>query len=325
MSATIGVGDAGVAGIWTTYINRKFVDGLKAKLLFADYAEPSTVPKNDGYVHRWNIPTMVDGSVTALTACSSGAAANLVTFTAVEGTVSDYGQYIQVDSLAKDTQISTALDEYKMMLEYSGASAIDTLLRNQAQLTTNYMVGGASTTNTGTTNTSAHILCTQDFPVIASFFHENNAMGWDKLNGDYAFLINPRCELNLVTDVTTGALDWVAVNQNVPVGFKQLQDTHQFVGRFAGVTAIRTTKIQTVTSGVSVTAFKNVALARWGIGIAGIAGTSPSTPRIIIKSEGGTFDPLETTMTIGWKGRLAAKLLDVKRALVHYHSETEAN
>jgi len=315
-SVTIGAADVSV---WTEYLLRKFVPGLKANLLFADYCEPAMIPKGAGhYVARWIVPSMRVGSTSALTDGSSGSATDAVTLTRVVGTLTDYGEWFNLSSLAKETEPSVAMDAYNEIMTYAGAAAIDTLLYNQAKSATNFLHVG-DTTIGGATLAAGDALKAKDFPVIANFFRARNAIGFEKLSGDYALFIHPDDEMTLVTDVTTAALSWSEVNKHVPAGFEQLINNHRFVGRLNGVTAMRTTIIGTVTE--DILAHVNVALARWGVGWLGLGGKPPRQPEIKYKEPGpqSTNDPLDTNCTLGWKARLAHKILDAgNRALVVY-------
>lgn len=318
MSASnITVGATNVS-VWSEYILRKIVPGLKANLFFADYAEPGLIPKGQGhYVARWLLPTMETGSTTALADGTSGSAASAITLTRVAGTISTYGEWVQIGDLALESQISQALDAYREILQYRGAAAIDTLLYDAAKSTTAFLHAG-DTTISGTTLETGDILKAKDFPAVANYFRARNAQGFDKLKGDYLLAIHPDAEYDLVTDVTTAALSWSEVNKHVPAGFEQLVNNHRFVGRLNGVTALRTTIIGTVTE--DILAHINVALARYGVGWLGLGTNPANTPEIKMKSPGpqSTNDPLDTNHTLGWKTRNAQKLLDVNRALVVY-------
>lgn len=318
MASNITVGGADVS-VWTTYIIKQLVPGLKAELNFADYAEPATLPRGaGGYVARWLVPQMRVGSTTALTDGSSGSATDMVTISGVEATIADYGEWMNISDLANETDISTALDGYKDIIQYAGAAAIDTLIYNAGIAGTNFLHCGDTTTG-GTTLAAGDQLKAKDFPVIGGFFRTQNAKGWDKLSGDFMLSIDPDVsEISLTTDVTTGALSWSEVNKHVPVGFEQLINNHRFVGRLNGVTALRTTIIKQDTEDVQ--AKFCVALARYGVGWLGLGQGGPKAPQVIMKQPGpqSTNDPLNTNNTLGWKVRAVARNLDVARALTVY-------
>jgi N4-gp56 family major capsid protein len=318
MASQIAVGGTDVAGLWTDYILRDFVPGLEAELLFANYAEPAMIPRGaGGYIATWNIPTMREGSVSALSACSSGTVSDMITITRVTAAVTSYGEWFEIDDLAEQSEISEALDQYKEMVKYAGAAAIDRLIINAADGTANFLHVGDTSTN-GAALTAGDDLKAVNLPVVASYFRANNAKGWPNLSNDYMLAVHPNAELTMVTDVTTAALSWSEVNKHVPQGFQQLIDNHRFVGRLNGVSVLRTTQIATVTEDVA--AYVNIALARWGVGWLGLGEKGPKAPMVKLKRPGpqSTNDPLDMCNTLGWRVNAVAQLLDSNRALVVY-------
>ncbi len=323
MAATTPVvGGSFSEALWSTYILRKFVPGLKAELLFANYAERASIPAGaGGRVARWNVPQMRNGSTVVLTAGAIVTETAMVDVVAVENTIADYGEHFRIDDLAKETQVSTALDAYKDIVTYAGATAIDQLVYNAAVATSGFLhctdtvVGGATLGN-------AQQFKLVDVPVITGYFRGNNAKGWDNLSKDFMLAIHPDMEFALVTDVTTTELSWNHVNKHVPEGFDQLINNHRFVGRFNGLSILRTTMIGTVDEDVD--AYRCLALARWGVGWAGLGAKGPMTPTIKMKSPGpnSTNDPLDQIHTLGWKVRATGKLLQNETALVVYSSVT---
>jgi len=306
--------------LWTTYILKKFVPGLKAKLFFTDYARPAMIPKGAGNIARWLVPTMRVGSTTALTDGSSGSAASAVTITGVEGTIADYGEWFNLTDLAQETEVSTALDAYRDIMEYAGAGSLNTLIYNAGITATNFLHAG-DTTISGVTLADGDVLTAQDFPVVAGFFNARNATGFDSLGGDFMLAIHPDTETHLITDVTTARLSWSEVNKHVPAGFDQLVKNHRFVGRLAGVTALRTTLVKSDTELDIADAHFNLALADYGVGWLGLGENGPRRPEIKYKRPGpqSTNDPLDTNNTMGWKVRAVAANLDAgNRSLVVY-------
>lgn len=317
MSVTAGL--AGVAGLWSTYIFKKMLPMLESNKVFADYAEPAMLPKNaGGYIARWLLPQTFTGDTTGLTEASAtdNEIAN-TTITSVEATIGQYGDWMKVSDLAEETQISTALDAYSEQFAEAGMGAINTLIRNAALTSTSFLHSG-DLTSAGVTLTSSDTVTAKDFVAIAGFFHGTNAKGWANLKGDYAWMIHPNQEVQMSTHVSTSALSWSEVNKQVPEGYAQLINVHNFVGRFGGVTALRTTLIGTVTEDVA--AYRSIALARYGVGWLGLGESGPKKPQIKIKRPGpnDTSQPLDMYMTIGWKIAAVARLLDSNRALVVY-------
>jgi N4-gp56 family major capsid protein len=326
---TMTVGVDNVAGLWTTYIIRKAIPGLKGNLILADYARPAMIPKGvGGYIGRWLVPTMRRGSTTPIADGSATISATaMVTITSVEATIADYGEWFPTGDLAMNTEITEALDIYADIVAYAGATCIDDLLYNEACSTargfSNYFASRDTTINTaGMTHGDTLIL--PDLAYARAFMLANDAPGFQSLNGDYLVLIHPNQEVNMITDVTSARLSWAEQNKYVPAGYEKLVDANRLVGRWGGMSIQRsTTTGQSVTHGVF--AYKSLLLADWGLGWLGVGESGPKAPRIIRKSPGpnSTNDPLETMHTLGWKVRAVARVLDrASRGLIIYSSKT---
>jgi hypothetical protein len=157
MAITITAGTADVAGLWSTYIIRKAVPGLKGNLLMADYAKPAMIPTGvGGYIGRWLVPTMRRGSTTALTEGATlpgPTPTNMTTITSVEATIADYGEWFPIGDLSRNSEITEALDIYSDIVAYAGASCIEDLLYNEAispaRGFSNYFTSRDTTINAG--------------------------------------------------------------------------------------------------------------------------------------------------------------------------------
>jgi N4-gp56 family major capsid protein len=321
----ITAGATPVAGVWIeAYVLRKFVDMLKDELVFSTYSEPATIRGNQGaYVARWLIPTSHKGSTTVVTEASAGTVGEItgVTISNAEQTVATYGEWFKLGQIAKESQIPGVLATYIEQMTYAGSAAIDTLLYAQAKTSTKHLHSGDKPVD-GATLGATDYATTQDFWAIANYFHTTNAKGFSQLMGDYVWIMHPNQEVDLVTEVTTGSkVTWSETVKHVPGGFDQLIKTHRFVGRLGGVTAVRTNQIVTITE--DVTAHHSIALAKWGLGTAGLGESGPSVPEIKHKTPGpnDTSQPLDLYDTLAWKVLLAEKLLDVNRCLVVYSAE----
>lgn len=313
------------AALWTTYILRKYVPQLQHELPFGDYAEPAQIPKHAGaYVARWKLPVVTDTTYTsAITDASAGTTNEVtsVTINSIEATIGIYGEFHRVGDLAEATWLSEDLDIYGEWFVERGARLINDQIRNAALTTTNFLHSRDTTTG-GATLAVGEKASITDFAAIAGFFRSQGARGWDSLLGDFVWIIHPDQETDLITEFTTTRMSWADTQKHVPVGYEQLIKNHRFVGRYGGTVAVRSQRIGTITE--DVTAYNSVALARYGVGWLGLGDSGPKKPMIKIKRPGpnDTSQPLDLYMTIGWKFRAVARLLDVARALRVYSSTT---
>jgi len=320
---SIIAGTGGVSGVWTTYINKKFVDMLTPNKVIAKFAEPAQLPKQaGGYVARWNIPQRLAGVTTALTEASAtaGEIAN-TTISSVEATVSEYGQWMKVSDLAADTNIRGTLDVYAEQFSDAAIDTIELKCAASALTTTNYLYADEKAANIGTM-TTADIATAQTFVAIGGFFNGQNARGHSSIGGRFAWFIHPDQEVDIQAEVTTDALSWSNVKMHTPEGYKEMNslDT-KMVGSLGQVCAFRTTNIGTVTE--TVNTYQSFALARHGVGFIDLDNAKPQDMGgnyIKIKRPGpnDTSQPLDMYQTIGYKIRAQSRLLDASRALVVY-------
>lgn len=323
---------AGLTGVWTdVYILRRFVDMLKQELLFARFSEPAMIPKNTGgYVARWNIPQSFAGSTTIITEAAAGTVGERTTtaINTVESTMNTYGEWMRLGEIASMSWTPGTGEVFAEQFAFAGADAIDNLIYTQAKTSTNDLTSGDFFAATGTTPAANLIAVVTDFTAIAGFFHSTNARGFRELGGDYLWIMHPNQEIDLATELTTDSTQaWRDTFKQSTPGLEGAAGliSHKIVGRYANVTAMRTTNIDTVVEGV--TTYHSIALARWGLGWAGLGEQGPNAPEIKRKRPGpsDTSQPLDLYETIGWKVKLAAAMLDANRCLIVYSASTALN
>lgn len=321
--------NAQLADLITTSIRRKFIPILRNKLRFDPYAAKGQLEMRGGSkTLRWNRAADIGVFTTALGETDDIAnttnQVNTITISSVTMTVSDYGAFIKISDLADSVWTSSAREEHSEIFGYSGAKTRDTLLRNVADDTTNYVISRETTNNTGTLAPTDTAIAA-DLNVIRGFFDQQDADSFDELGGNYLLVIHGAVEQDLVGDVTTGRLSWSPLIQNVPAGVDRITN-YKGPGALLGTAVMRSNNITTVLLTVSttpasssgtVTAYVNIALADHGIGKTTL---DQSETRIIMKRPGPSTVsvPLDTFGTIGWKMRMAQALLASTRALVYY-------
>ena len=321
----ITAGGTGYAGAWTdVYILRRFVEMLKDELLFSRFSEPATVPKHTGgYVARWNIPQKFSGSTTVRTEASAGTVGERTStnITSVESTMNTYYDWMKIGEIASKSWTPGTGEVYAEQFAFAGAHAIDTILYTAAKTSTNTLKSTEKAAGTGTLAAGEKATVT-DFKAISGFFYGQNARGFREMENCFVWIMHPAQETDLVTEYSTTAMSWHEVNQATETGFAQMQKINRMVGKFGSVVALRSTMIGT--SVEDVTAYHSIALARYGIGWAGLGESGPTKPEIIHKRPGSqdTSQPANMYETIAWKVLGAERMLDAARVLVVYSSTT---
>jgi N4-gp56 family major capsid protein len=315
-----------MAGLITTSIRRKFVPLLRNKLRFAPYAAEGKLEVRGGTkTLRWNFLADIGTFTTTLgeTTTSQNEVAT-ITVSSVLMTVADYGAFIKISDLADSVWSSETRKEFADIFSYSAAKTMDTLLRNVADDTTNYLVSGESAVNTGTLATTDTARAS-DLNAIRGFFDQNDNDSFDSLGGNYLLVVHGEVEQDMVGDVTTTRLSWSPLIQNVPAGVDRITN-YKGPGTLLGIAVMRsnnlnqavlTASMTPASDTLTVTAYQCIALAENGIGKTTL---DQAEPRIIMKRPGSATVsvPLDTYGTLGWKLRSAQNLLHSTRALVYY-------
>ena len=317
-----------MAGLITTAIKKDFVPILRNKLRFDPLAMKGQLQVNAGVkTLRWNRGPDIGAFTTALaeTTTTQGQI-NTITITSVLMTVSDYGAFVQYSDLADSVWTRETREMHADVFGYAGAKTRDTLHYNAALATTNYVVSRQTAANTGTIVGSTTTAIAQDLNTIRGFFDQGDCEPYDSLNANYALIIHGKVEQDMVGDVTTGRLSWSPLIWNVPGPDGTARITsYKGPGALLGIAVMRSNIISTVTLTPSttpagsgtVTAYRCIALAEYGLGKTTL---DQAEPRIIMKRPGTqtVSVPLDTYGTIGFKLRQAQANLDVARALVYY-------
>lgn len=311
---------AQLAGLITTSIRKKFIPFLRNKLRFADFAAPGQMAKHGGSkTLRWNLASKVAADHTTALAETTTTQNEIatITITPVLTTISEYGAFTKISSLAEMAWTRETRAEFGKILAEDGARTIDTRLRNIADDTTTFLVAGETATGTGTLSTSGDTATAQDIAVLSGRFNQNDAEGFDSQSGMYVVIVHGKVEQDLVTDVTTGRLSWVDINKHVEGIDGQKKIIVGSPGAVYGTMVLRSNNITTKVLTTTVTGYANIALADHGIGRSGFGAMDP---QIIMKQSGpqDTSNPLNTFGTLGWKANLAEGLLDSDRVITYY-------
>ena len=320
----VTAGGTNAAGLWTTYILRKFIPALRNNLVLSQYCTKAILPKGEGaYIARWNEMNNLALDTDALGAVGAGLTVTdneitEVTVTSYECTVLNYGQWMKIDDLAEQSMTRSALDEYADTFAYAGARVLDNLVKIAAITTSNYMharEGGAG----GVTLTTSDTLTAEDAVVAGELLRAKFVRGFEKLGNKYLLAIAPGAELDLVTDVTTNRLSWSNVFQHTSPGLDKIvnKTNGDVVGAIGRIVVTLSDAIGTVSEDED--AYQNIAMGKDAVGWLGF-GEKQTSPKIVIKRPGSqdTSNPLDRYMTIGYKFKGAARLLNASNSLLVY-------
>jgi N4-gp56 family major capsid protein len=315
----------------TVYIVRRFIMILRDKLKFARWATMSDIPVRMGHTEaRWILPTDISTNTTAISEFADASQAATASWTKYQATVATYGNYQKISDLTDASWLPQAKNMIANIFAYAGAKTVDTLLRNDADDTTEFMLAGETGTITENTTQggadanglqTSDTMTAQDLAVLAGRFDVNNAEGFDEIGGDYVLLCHgaPLKDMQIHYEpggITTGGkISWHDTQQRTVPGLRKLERYE--IGTYAGLSVQKTNNIATEITG-SHSGYVNIALAKDAIGRANL---DMRNVRIIVIPPGrpDKSDPLNLFGTIGWKTRMAHRPLDVNnRAIKHY-------
>lgn len=305
----------------TVYIIRRMLAILRNKLRFDPLATESDIPVRAGHtVARWLLPVDIGVATTAIAEFGTASQVATLTWSTYEATVSTYGVYSLISDMADASWLPQARNKVAEIFAYGANKTIDTLHRNNADDTTNFIVSNETSSGTGTLATT-ETMTLQDVAVVGGYFERADAEGFDHLRGDFALIIHGEPWQDMSTHVepggaTTGVrISWYDAMRSTTYGQQMLQKYEK--GSYAGVSVQVSNNIAQATLTNTVTAYKNIGLAKDGIGKCNL---DMRNFRIIEipASQVDKTDPLGLYGTVGWKARLAHRALDVTRAVVLY-------
>lgn len=310
--------------VQTTYILRRFLEQLSFTQQFAALSSPAEIPAGAGNKCRWlhaeAIALSSDDQIDELS--PSGGKLSSFSFSEVSGTLKQYGKWMPISRLARDTMVSTAFDQIAERFAEWGYKRLETNLYNEALNTTSYFKAGESKVNTGTL-TSADTAKARDFSYMKASLVTSGNIGFPQLGGKFAAVLHPDQVAQLQAEPTTasGLPTWSTINTAGDVVAQQ----GPIAGMAGSLYGIQLLESQLIThaevTGDSVSGYQGIVLAKDGLGHAGVQQVQP---QIIIKETGGndTYQPLSTYDTVGCKLVGEFKKLDSRRVIKYlsYHS-----
>ncbi len=317
------------AGALLERLRREWIPFLRDELLFMDFTTEGTHENHGGsFSLRWTefnrLTADETGGLTEADA-TDGEIATL-SFTTYTTTVLEHGAWSKVGSLMEIASTKETRQQYVEAFGEHGGNTLDSLIRNAADDTATFLISGQTAASTGTLTTT-DTATAQDVAIITKIFRGNNAKPVKNV-GNYVLIVHSDVESDLVTDVTTTRLSWSEVNKHVPGFDGQKKIIDGTPGAVYGTMVLVSNKITSANVLTNtVTAYKNIALARNAVARSSFSGMTPrgaiggtKGPRIMTKTSGSqdTSNPLSMFSTIGWKAAQGQVVLGDNRAIVYY-------
>ena len=277
-----------------TFYDMTLLDEAQAALVHDQFAQKRPIPKNGGKKIEFrkfaSLPKATEPLVEGVT--PDGKSLNV---TAIEATVSQYGDYITQSDVLELTSIDNTIVEATKILGRQAGLTLDTITRNVLQSGTNVTYCPKADGTEVTSRTALDTTCQLTVKVIQQVVAKLKGQNAPTINGKYVAIIHPYVAYSLMRDP-----EWIDAH-------KYAQPDNLYtgeIGEVAGVRFVETTEAKVYEGGV----FGTLIMGANAYGVTEITGGGLQT---IIKQKGsaGTADPLDQRSSIGWKAIKTAELL----------------
>ena len=286
-----------------TYYSDYLIDLAEPELVHDQFGQKHPIPKNGGKTIEFRKYSPLAKALTPLTegVTPSGKKLNVSNLTA---TVAQYGDYIELSDVLLLTAIDNNLVQATKLLASQAGRTLDTITREVLNGGTNvqYAEGQVSARNAlvggSATASDNHYLTVKAIRMAVRYLRVMNA---PRINGDYAGIIHPDCEYDLMSDP-----DWK--NPHEYVDTDNIYENE--IGKIAGVRFVESSeaKIWKQAGASSRDVYSTLILGADAYGVTEVTGGGLQH---IVKQLGssGTADPLNQRATAGWKAIKTAERL----------------
>ena len=286
-----------------TYYSDYLIDLAEPELVHDQFGQKHPIPKNGGKTIEFRKYSPLAKALTPLTegVTPSGKKLNVSNLTA---TVAQYGDYIELSDVLLLTAIDNNLVQATKLLASQAGRTLDTITREVLNGGTNvqYAEGQVSARNAlvggSATASDNHYLTVKAIRMAVRYLRVMNA---PKINGDYAGIIHPDCEYDLMSDP-----DWK--NPHEYVDTDNIYENE--IGKIAGVRFVESSeaKIWKQAGASNRDVYSTLILGADAYGVTEVTGGGLQH---IVKQLGssGTADPLNQRATAGWKAIKTAERL----------------
>jgi len=320
--------NAATDDVFATWINRKFVSDLEYSLQHMKFTMKGTIQKGAGA----NILRLVDfappgpgaqGPVTSYTgtgttalteATITGNEITSVSTNPTNITVAEYGEFLKIGQLYEYASVEGTRERLRKRLLDGGNATLDSLVRVQAHTSTNLLcctavqTGGQTTITTATACGAAAIMQARKILFAGLCTGLSGVPGHP--DGNFAAVITPLQELDIISEVTTLRVNWSGAVVNVPGAMGQEKWVKGYIGSIYGVSVYTTQNHITATNGTT-----NQIGYIYGDGGVGSVSYGDAAPEVIVND---VNSPYKNVNSIAWHAYFAAGLISSTRVVKMY-------
>jgi hypothetical protein len=315
------------APLLTTWLNKKFVSDLEWALQYQKFTTKAEIPKGAGQIGSftvWKEPSIGtaysgSGNVALTEATTTGNEITSITTAATTITIAEFGEFVKIGSLLEYAAVAGAREKILKRMGDGAAMGIDDYVRSKAIPTTKFLVAATGATGGVVDTTATGTATVQTAGAALIMLARKQVMGAGARgfmgipghpDGQYAAVISPKQELDIITEVTTGRIYWSNSVTNVPGVMGQEKFVNGYIGSIYGC-AVYTTQNYT-TASITASCEIGYLLADGGLGAMSFGDMAPS---IVIND---VNSPYKNVNSIAWHVNFGAALIASARVIKLY-------
>lgn len=287
-----------------TFYEKRLLDQAEPLLVHNQFGDKYPIPANNGKKIEFRKYSALPKALTALTEGVTPAG-NSLTVTTVEGTVKQYGDWIQLSDMLQMTAIDNNVVQATKLLSSQAGRTLDTVTREVLAGGTNVIyapkvVDGAETEVLSRSTLTPECVLTPFVVMRAAATLE--AMNTPKIDGSYVLIIHPYCRETLQESP-----GWVDV-----VKYKEGNNTFSGeIGKIGDVRVVTTSEAKVINDStcpvVEDTTYYSVFTSLLlGANAYGVTMLENGGLQHIVKQLGYGEDPLNQRSSCGWKATSVA-------------------
>lgn len=287
-----------------TFYEKRLLDQAEPLLVHNQFGDKYPIPANNGKKIEFRKYSALPKALTALTEGVTPAG-NSLTVTTVEGTVKQYGDWIQLSDMLQMTAIDNNVVQATKLLSSQAGRTLDTVTREVLAGGTNVMyapkvVDGAETEVLSRSTLTPECVLTPFVVMRAAATLE--AMNTPKIDGSYVLIIHPYCRETLQESP-----GWVDV-----VKYKEGNNTFSGeIGKIGDVRVVTTSEAKVINDSTcpvveESTYYSVFTSLLLGANAYGVTMLENGGLQHIVKQLGYGEDPLNQRSSCGWKATSVA-------------------
>lgn len=287
-----------------TFYEKRLLDQAEPLLVHNQFGDKYPIPANNGKKIEFRKYSALPKALTALTEGVTPAG-NSLNVTTVEGTVKQYGDWIQLSDMLQMTAIDNNVVQATKLLSSQAGRTLDTVTREVLAGGTNVIyapkvVDGAETEVLSRSTLTPECVLTPFVVMRAAATLE--AMNTPKIDGSYVLIIHPYCRETLQESP-----GWVDV-----VKYKEGNNTFSGeIGKIGDVRVVTTSEAKVINDSTcpvveSTTYYSVFTSLLLGANAYGVTMLENGGLQHIVKQLGYGEDPLNQRSSCGWKATSAA-------------------